>query len=57
MGLSQDVSRLIVEMGRAFNEARIGRVPRTEENMTETSFEACAEVFVPLPASHHSQGG
>jgi uncharacterized protein YbjT (DUF2867 family) len=48
MGLSPDMSRLYVEMSRAFNEGRISYETRTIENTTPTSFEAfCDEVFVP----------
>ncbi len=51
MGLSPDVSRLFVEMGRAFNEGRIKSDARTPENTTPTSFEAfCDEVLVPAYA-------
>jgi uncharacterized protein YbjT (DUF2867 family) len=46
-GLSPDVSRLYVEMSRAFNDGRI-IAKRTAENTTPTSFEVfCDEVFVP----------
>jgi uncharacterized protein YbjT (DUF2867 family) len=51
MGLSQDVSELMVEMAKAFNEGLIGKVPRTRQNTTETSFEAFADVFIRLLAS------
>ncbi len=48
MGLSPDMSRLYIEMSRAFNEGRITYDKRTKENTTATSFEAfCDEVFVP----------
>jgi hypothetical protein len=47
-GLSKDMSRLYVEMSRAFNEGAI-RVRRSPESTTATSFkEFCDEVFVPL---------
>ena len=47
-GLSRDVSRLYLEMSRAFNERRI-IARRSAENTTATSFsEFCDEVFVPL---------
>jgi len=47
-GLSPDVSRLYIEMSRAFNEGRIKSEKRTAENTTPTSFETfCDEVFVP----------
>lgn len=48
-GLSADMSRLYIEMTRAFNDGRIfGTVKRTTENTTPTSFEEfCDEVFVP----------
>ncbi len=48
MGLSADMSRLYVEMSRAFNEGRIKYEKRTPENTTPTSFEEfCDHVFVP----------
>jgi uncharacterized protein YbjT (DUF2867 family) len=48
MGMSRDISRLFVEMSRAFNEGRIKADLRNAENTTPTSFEAfCDEVFVP----------
>jgi uncharacterized protein YbjT (DUF2867 family) len=48
-GLSPDVSRLYVEMSRAFNEGRIKYEPRSPGNTTPTSFEEfCDEVFVPV---------
>jgi uncharacterized protein YbjT (DUF2867 family) len=48
MGLSQDVSRVYVEMSRAFNEGLIRYEQRTAENTTPTSFEEfCDQVFVP----------
>lgn len=47
-GLSPDMSRLYVEMSKAFNEGRIKSEKRTTENTTLTSFETfCDEVFVP----------
>jgi uncharacterized protein YbjT (DUF2867 family) len=51
-GLSPDMSRLYVEMIKAFNDSRI-IAKRTPENTTPTSFEVfCEEVFVPafMPA-------
>lgn len=49
-GLSPDMSRLYIEMSRAFNEGRvIGSLKRVAENTTPTSFEKfCEEVIVPL---------
>lgn len=49
-GLSPDMSRLYIEMSRAFNDGRIiGPLKRTKENTTQTSFERfCDEVIVPL---------
>lgn len=48
MGLSADVSRVYVEMGRAFNDDLIKYEQRTAENTTPTSFEEfCDDVFVP----------
>lgn len=49
-GLSHDMSRLYIEMNRAFNEGRImGSLKRTKENTTPTSFDRfCEEVVVPL---------
>jgi hypothetical protein len=49
-GLSSDMSRLYIEMSRAFNEGRIiGSLKRTKENTTQTSFEGfCDEIIVPL---------
>jgi len=47
-GLSPDMSRLYVEMSRAFNEGRVKSEKRTTENTTSTPFETfCDEVFVP----------
>ncbi len=47
-GLSPDMSRLYIEMSRAFNEGRIRYEKRYAENTTPTSFETfCDEVFVP----------
>jgi uncharacterized protein YbjT (DUF2867 family) len=48
-GLSPDMSRLYIEMSRAFNEGRVGgTVKRSSVNTTPTSFEEfCDEVFVP----------
>jgi uncharacterized protein YbjT (DUF2867 family) len=49
MGLSADMSRLYIEMSKAFNEGRITYEKRTKDNTTATSFEAfCEEVFVPV---------
>ncbi len=51
MGLSHDMSRLYIEMSKAFNEGRIKFEKRTKENTTTTSFEAfCDEVFAPVYA-------
>jgi uncharacterized protein YbjT (DUF2867 family) len=49
-GLSPDMSRLYVEMSKAFNEGRIvGSLKRTKINTTFTSFEKfCDDVLVPL---------
>lgn len=48
VGLSPDVSRLFIEMGKAFNEGRIKVEKRMPENTTLTSFDTfCDEVFVP----------
>ncbi len=47
-GLSPDMSRLYVEMSRAFNEGKIA-TKRSAETATQTSLkEFCDEVFVPL---------
>ncbi len=47
-GLSSDMSRLYIEMSRAFNEGRIRYEKRSAENTTATSLEMfCDEVFVP----------
>lgn len=48
-GISSDMSRLYIEMSRAFNEGRvIGPAKRTAENTTPTSFEKfCDELIVP----------
>lgn len=47
-GLPAEISRLFIEMNRAFNEGRIS-VRRTGQNTTETSFdEFCEQVFVPV---------
>jgi uncharacterized protein YbjT (DUF2867 family) len=49
MGMSADMSRLYVEMTKAFNEGRIVYEPRSAKNTTPTSFEEfCELVFVPL---------
>jgi glycerol-3-phosphate dehydrogenase len=49
-GLSSDMSRLYVEMSRAFNEGRVtGIAQRPLTGVTHTTFEQfCDEVFVPL---------
>jgi uncharacterized protein YbjT (DUF2867 family) len=48
MGLSPDVSRVYVEMSRAFNDGLIKYEQRTAENTTPTTFEEfCDQVFVP----------
>ena len=48
MGLSPDMSRIYVEMARAFNEGKIKAQKRTKENTTSTSIESFVdEVFVP----------
>jgi uncharacterized protein YbjT (DUF2867 family) len=48
MGLSADMSRIYVEMSRAFNDSLIKYEQRTTENTTPTSFEEfCDDVFVP----------
>lgn len=48
MGLSPDMSRTYIEMGRAFNAGKIRIPDRTGENTTATEIEAfCDEVFVP----------
>lgn len=47
-GVSPDMSRLYIEMSRAFNEGRIS-ARRTQENTTQTSYEEfCDQVFVPV---------
>lgn len=47
-GLSPDMSRLYVEMSRAFNEGRVILEKRVTDITTTTSFETfCDEVFVP----------
>lgn len=47
-GLSSDMSRLYIEMSKAFNDGHIKTEKRTPENTTVTSFETfCDEVFVP----------
>jgi len=46
MGLSQDLSRLYVEMSRALNEGLFAvNIPRTRENTTPTSIEEFADVY------------
>lgn len=48
MGLSPDMSRIYVEMARAFNEGMIRTPDRNGLTTTPTSIEAfCGEVFVP----------
>jgi len=49
-GLSSDMSRLYIEMSRAFNEGRIaGIAQRPLTSVTHTTFEQfCDEVFIPL---------
>lgn len=48
MGLSPGMSRIYVEMARAFNEGTIKAEQRAPENTTPTSIESfCDEVFVP----------
>jgi uncharacterized protein YbjT (DUF2867 family) len=50
-GLSPDMSRLYVEMNKAYNEGRIAgtTIKRTSENTTPTSLEEfCDEFFVPI---------
>jgi uncharacterized protein YbjT (DUF2867 family) len=49
-GLSPDMSRIYIEMARAFNEGRIfSSLKRTKTNTTSTSFEKfCDDVFAPL---------
>ncbi len=49
-GLSPDMSRLYVEMSKAFNEGRItGTTKRSPQNTTPTSLEQfCDETFVPI---------
>jgi uncharacterized protein YbjT (DUF2867 family) len=48
MGVSPDMSRIYVEMARAFNEGTIKTEQRSPENTTPTSIEAfCDEVFMP----------
>ena len=51
MGLSEDMSRLIIEMSRAINERLIMNTPRTKENTTDTSIEDFAEIFIKLIAA------
>jgi uncharacterized protein YbjT (DUF2867 family) len=47
-GFSPDMSRLYIEMSRAFNEGRIRAEKRTTASTTPTAFETfCDEVFVP----------
>jgi uncharacterized protein YbjT (DUF2867 family) len=48
-GLSEDVSRLFVEMSRALNEGLFAvNLTRTKENTTETSIEEFAETFAKI---------
>ncbi len=46
-GMSEDVSRLFVEMSKGLNEGLFGtgKTPRTPENTTETAFEEFADYF------------
>jgi hypothetical protein len=45
--MSEDVSRLFVEMSKGMNDGLFGtgKTPRTPENTTETAFEEFADVF------------
>ncbi len=45
MGLSKDLSRLYVEMSRAFNDGVVVAGKRTQESTTPTSIEEFADVF------------
>ena len=48
-GLSEDVSRLFIEMSRALNEGLFAvNVPRTDENTTATSIEEFADTFTKI---------
>ena len=48
-GFSRDVSRIYIEMSKAFNEGIILHEKRSSENTTVTSFEQfCIEVIVPI---------
>lgn len=48
-GLSRTVSRIYIEMSKAFNEGIIQHEKRSSENTTTTSFEQfCDEVIVPI---------
>jgi uncharacterized protein YbjT (DUF2867 family) len=52
MGMSTDVSRLIIEMSKAINEGLLGAgQQRTPENTTPTSIEEFASVFAKIFAS------
>ena len=46
-GMSEDVSRLFVEMGKGMSDGLFGtgKTPRTRENTTETAFEEFADYF------------
>jgi len=46
-GMSEDVSRLFVEMSKGMNDGLFGtgKTPRTRENTTETAFEEFADYF------------
>lgn len=46
-GLSEDVSRLFIEMSKALNEGLFAvNLPRTKENSSGTSIEEFADTFV-----------
>ncbi len=48
-GLSQDMSRLYIEMSKGFNEGKVGSgIKRTRENTTPTTIEEFADVFANL---------
>jgi uncharacterized protein YbjT (DUF2867 family) len=54
MGISPDVSRLFVEMGKALNEGVFAAArPRTAENTTPTSIEQFADIFAQAYFSSH----
>jgi uncharacterized protein YbjT (DUF2867 family) len=52
-GMSEDVSRLFVEMGKGMNDRLFGtgKTPRTRENTTETAFEEFADYFAQVYGS------